>query len=124
MGRSHTTETTLPLYNELRALGINHRRSLQLQKMMQYCEASTYSINRTGEEFRIVTSYQTLEEINSLYKSSVEDKATLVFMWPRQNGERKRNLDEVLLQHQCTVVDNRAFIVVFNNHLPKQYFVV
>jgi hypothetical protein len=43
-------------------------------------------------------------------------------MDPYNNANRWRVCKEIVEQHRSTTVDNRAYLLVFNNHLPKQGF--
>ena len=47
---------------------------------------------------------------------------TLCIMNPYNNRERWQTCCRIIDNHPSTTVDNRAYLLVFNNHLPKQRF--
>ena len=51
-----------------------------------------------------------------------EKGATLCIVNPYNTRERLNVCLDIIDAHPSTTVDNRAYLLVFNNHLPKQRF--
>ena len=51
-----------------------------------------------------------------------ELKTTLCIIAPYYDKERTEICKELVMEHRCTSVDNRGYLLLFNNHLPKQQF--
>ena len=46
----------------------------------------------------------------------------VVVMNPYDGREREDTCKEIVEAHLCTAVDNRGYLLIFNNRLPKQHF--
>ena len=49
---------------------------------------------------------------------------TIVVMDPYADAARELVCREIITNHKSTTVDNRGYLLIFNNHLPKQHFVI
>ena len=47
---------------------------------------------------------------------------TVVLIAPYAGRERQALCRQIIAAHRSTTVDNRGYLLVFNNHLPKQHF--
>jgi hypothetical protein len=66
-------------------------------------------------------TYEHLEEYAAFAR---EQRLTLCIMSPYDNANRWAVCRKIVEEHRSTTVDNRAYLLVFNNHLPKQKFVL
>ena len=112
------------LYDLLLAMGVPRRRALQLQNLCVHCGYVTYAVDecRADADLIILTPHLSDEDMNACIASSREAGTTLAVLYPYLNRERERACRAVVSSHECTTVDNRGYLLVFNNHLPKQHF--
>ena len=47
---------------------------------------------------------------------------TVAVMSPYDGRVRQALCAQIVAQHRSTTVDNRGYLLIFNNHLPKQHF--
>lgn len=111
------------LYTELVERGVAKRRAEELTNLVWHCGYKSWSIDVMGRSDIIFatldTRYPDLEQYAD-YARSVG--ATLCIMNPYNNRERWQTCCRIIDNHPSTTVDNRAYLLVFNNHLPKQRF--
>ena len=69
--------------------------------------------------FALDVDYTHLEEY-AAYARKVG--ATLCIMNPYNNRERWEVCQRIIDEHPSTTVDNRTYLLIFNNHLPRQRF--
>lgn len=112
------------LCDELLRLGAPLRRAIQLQNLMIHCGYASYAINSLPEgcPYAIITSEVGKEETLALVEQADRQRATLVLSRPYDCRERTELCKKIVEQHRCTSVDNRGYLILFNNHLPKQHF--
>ncbi len=111
------------LYEALLALGVARKRAVQLQNTMIYCGCNTFAINGDGSaEFNIATADYPADSLPAAYETARRHGATLVVMVPYANRERRDACRAIIAEHRSTSVDNRGYILIFNNKLPKQHF--
>ena len=113
-----------PLYNKLKALGIPERRAIELQNTMYHLGYTTYSIDCTvaDKELNIISLNLPTCQLQAIAQSAVEHKSTLVILSPYFDKERTTLCSQLITSHPSTSVDYRAYLMLFNNHLPKQHF--
>lgn len=110
------------LYDALIAVGASEKRAKQLHNAMVYCEAKSFSIDCVEGDFVVVTPNYPTTRLNELYEAAKASHATLVVAHPYLNRERQNEVRRLRELHTSTTVDNRAYIIFFNNHLPKQHY--
>ncbi len=115
--------TTRVLADALAQAGIPNRRASQLQSVMNYCGYGTFSIDSTeSAELVILTADYSITELDGVAGVCGESGATLVIMQPYACRERQLACRTVVAAHRSTSIDNRAYLILFNNRLPKQHF--
>lgn len=111
------------LYDTLTAAGIPVKRAVQLQNAMVYCNYTTFSVDGNGsDEFRIFTADYPTEGLEDAYAEAKKAGATMVVMTPYSCRERQMACRRIVNEHRSTTVDNRGYLIIFNNRLPKQHF--
>lgn len=115
--------TSTDLHDALRERGIAARRCVQLQNLVEHCGYDSWRLD-TMEDCRFVvctldTTYEHLAEYAAYAR---EHGITLCIMDPYNNANRWRVCKDIIDEHPSTTVDNRAYLLVFNNHLPRQRF--
>ena len=115
------------LFDALLAKGVARRRAMQLQNLFAHLRYVTYSIDsEVGEcgacDMIISTLNQSSALLPSLADVARASGATLCIIAPALDSERDRICRRLVEKHSCTSVDNRGYLLLFNNHLPKQKF--
>lgn len=113
------------LYDALMALGVAKRRCTQLQNLVEHCGYDSWAIDAMEERSFVVATLDTTFEHLSAYAQFARERCiTLCIMAPYNNANRWAVCREIVEEHPSTTVDNRAYLLVFNNHLPKQRFIL
>ena len=114
------------LYLALIEKGVAKRRAIELQNLMTHCGYESFSIDKSGNGEKcdmIITTLSTpTEQLRVFAERAAQDKTTLAIISPYYDKERAEMCKEIVETHRCTSVDNRAYLLLFNNHLPKQKF--
>lgn len=112
-----------PLYQRLVSLGVPQRRSVQLANLTTHCGYDSWAVDTLERVAMIVatlnTTYEYLEEYARYAR---ECGATLCIVAPYNNANRWNVVKTIIDAHPSTTVDNRGYLLIFNNHLPKQRF--
>ncbi len=112
-----------PLYESLISVGVVRKRAVQLQNAMVYCGCATFGINGDGRaDFNVVTAEYPVGQLKSAYESTRAHGTILVVMSPYANRERRDECRAIVESHKSTSVDNRGYMIILNNKLPKQHF--
>ena len=112
------------LYNNLIQIGVTHKRAIQLQRIMYHCGYTSFSIDNysEGAQFCILSESYPTDQLLIPFTQAVESGTTLVVLSPYYNKARTKQVEELIASHRSTSVDNRAYIIFFNNYLPKQHY--
>ncbi|MBR4854856.1 MAG: hypothetical protein IKU88_09030 [Alistipes sp.] len=115
------------LYDALMARGVAKRRAIQLQNLVNHCRYESFAIDcslvqMAEVDMVIATTAVCPTELIKMAAKACEAKCTLCIMSPSRDKERDMACREIVEAHKCTSVDNRGYLLVFNNHLPKQKF--
>lgn len=110
------------LYEALLTAGVSRRRAVQLQNLMIHCGYTTFGLNRADAEFCIATRGLSRAETLALVGDAAAAGNTVAVMSPYDGRERRAMCLQIVAAHRSTTVDNRGYLLVFNNNLPKQHF--
>lgn len=110
------------LYETLLAAGVPHRRAVQLQNLAIHCGYATFAMNRAGADLCIVTRDLPRAETLALVRAATEERHTVALLSPYDGRDRQALCTQIVAGHRSTTVDNRGYLLIFNNHLPKQHF--
>lgn len=111
------------LRDALLAVGVPKRRALELQNLMTYCRYQTFVFDEPSAELCIATRALPRSETFQLVRDAGGKGATIVVMEPYADRERERMCGTIVAGHGSTTVDNRGYLLIFNNkYLPKQHF--
>ena len=122
--RSRLDSERRDLYEALVACGVPEKRAVQLQNLFVHCGYATWAVDDAASSADIVIATC---DVDNEALASYEDNARihgtlLVIMSPYKNRERDRACRALVGKHISTAVDNRGYLLLFNNHLPKQRF--
>jgi len=109
-------------YKALREKGVAEKRARQLHNTLQYIEGRNYSINEVEGDLSILLSNYPTEQLREAYEEAKSKGVTLVIGQPYLNRARQSVVRALIEEHRSTTVDNRAYILFFNNRVPKQHY--
>lgn len=115
------------LYEALSSLGIPRRRCIQLQNLLHHCNYTTFEIDPQREDFSgvdmvIATIEVEPDKLATMTEKATQSGSTLCIMAPAYDAPRHKMCKTLVAQHRCTSIDNRGYLLLFNNYLPKQIF--
>lgn len=111
------------LYNALIEQGVAKRRAMQLQNLMEHLRYTSFCIDSAAEaDMIIATADYPTSQLSALATTARSESRTLCIMAPSIDRERDSECKRLVAEHTCTSVDNRGYLLLFNNHLPKQKF--
>lgn len=124
MSKRDTQKEVSQFIGDLMAAGITIRRARQIDGAMQYSGASSYVIDSAEcrADFCVLSPNFDMAMFATAYHNALANEATLVICQPYATPERQQEVMRLVELHQSTSVDNRAYILFFNNKLPKQHF--
>ena len=111
------------LRDALLRLDVPKRRATELQNLVAHCDCTSWSIDTLQPcQMLIATMATTFEQLMEYADYAREQGVTLCIMRPYNNAERWAVCSQIIEEHPSTSVDNRGYLLIFNNHLPKQRF--
>ena len=110
------------LYDTLLANGVAHRRAKELHNTLVYIEGQSYSINEVEGDLSILLADYPTEKLAAALTTAKAEGVALAICQPYANRERQEAVKALMAEHRSTTVDNRAYILFCNNHLPKQHY--
>jgi hypothetical protein len=123
--QSKLVSPRIDLYTALREHGVAERRSVQLQNLVAHCGYETWQLDSMEVcHFILCTMATPYDQLQAYAAYARENRLTLCILDPYNNAERWDACRTIVAEHRSTTVDNRAYLLVFNNHLPKQVFVL
>lgn len=127
MRRKLNPEAGTALYDALLSRGISQRRAIQLQNLMAHCGYESFDIDcdpatAPRSDMIIATTEVMPERLKEMAARAAEMRSTLCIMSPAADRSRDETCRGIVEAHRCTSIDNRGYLLIFNNYLPKQRF--
>ena len=122
MSKTLNTELGTALYDSLIAKGVADKRAKELHNLLVYIGGQSYSINDVECDLSILLANYPTEQLRAAYEEAKREGVTLAISQPYLSRERQNEVEALVAEHRSTTVDNRAYILFFNNHLPKQHY--
>lgn len=112
------------LYNSFIGAGIPRRRAVQLRNLAAHCSYQRVGIDCDCEQydFVVLTANYPTEHLAEVAAQARSCGTTLAIMSPYAVRERVETCRCIVEAHRSTTVDNRGYLLIFNNYLPKQHF--
>lgn len=115
------------LYQQLISLGVSQRRAIELQNLLEHCHYSSFGIDcdvehMEGKEFVIATLKCDAPTLQQMAARATGLQTTLCILTPAYDKSRDKACKALVEAHRCTSIDNRGYLLLFNNHLPRQKF--
>lgn len=108
------------LYRELLEINIEDGIAVEIARLANHCGFRTASIDSALSEELIICSLRCSDEtIYSLSKSAAQSGKAIIILSPY---ERREICDRVLRENRSTSIDRFNYLILLNNHLPKQHF--
>ena len=79
-------------------------------------------MNYADADLCIATRDLPRAETLALARVAAEGGHTVALLSPYDGRDRQALCAQIVAEHRSTTVDNRGYLLVFNNHLPKQHF--
>ncbi len=112
------------LFRTLLSLGVSRSRAVQLQNLAIHCRYATFGLDRADADLCVATGALSPEELPALVRTAAEKGHTVAVLGPYDDRERLGVCRRIVAAHPSTTVDNRGYLLIFNNFLPKQHFVL
>ncbi len=117
------------LLNEMSQWLMDRRMAIELHNLYLHCGYRSYLIDPAPEamdgskvDFVICTKSVSVNQIEQIYDRSLSSATTVVVELPPHDVEREELTAQIVASHRSTTIDKRRYIIIFNNHLPKQHF--
>lgn len=115
------------LYQQLISLGVSQRRAIELQNLLEHCRYSSFGIDcdvekMEGKDFVVATLKCDAPTLQQMAARATDLQTTLCILSPAYEQSRDKACKALVEAHRCTSIDNRGYLLLFNNHLPKQKF--
>lgn len=115
------------LYQQLISLGMSQRRAIELQNLLEHCHYSSFGIDcdveqMEGKEFVIATLKCDVPTLQQMAARATGLQTTLCILSHAYDQSRDKACKALVEAHRCTSIDNRGYLLLFNNHLPRQKF--
>ena len=122
MTKTLCEESGTALYDTLLANDVAEKRARELHNTLCYIEGQSYSINEVECDLSILLEDYPTEQLRAAYEEAKREGVTLAICQPYLNRERQAEVKALIDEHRSTTIDNRAYILFFNNRLPKQHY--
>ena len=122
MTKTLSEEFGTALYDTLIVKGVAEKRARELHNTLCYIEGQSYSINEVECDLSILLADYPTEQLRVAYEEAKREGVTLVICQPYLNRERQIEVKTLIEGHRSTTIDNRAYVLFFNNRLPKQHY--
>lgn len=115
------------LYEALLSQGVSKRRAVQLQNLALHCGYSAFGMDcasdeMAGNDMVIASAAVGPECLGRMAERARAEGITLCIMSPWLDRRREQACRAIVAEHRCTSIDNRGYLLLFNNYLPKQTF--
>ncbi len=112
------------LYNALKDAGVPNGRAMQLQNIMEHCGLNSFQVDSATVEcdFTLCTRQFDSSRLDAAYEHCRTTGTILCIMSPYATPDRQQICRRIIDNHSSTSIDNRGYLLIFNNSLPKQHF--
>ncbi len=123
MTKSHN-KTSTPLLETLKNINIKDKVSHQIDNLASHCGYTNFSVDslKDGCQLIICTTAINPDSTLDIINCSAQSGTTVVVISPYSSHEREVLIGKIIESHLSTTIDKREYLVIFNNHLPKQHF--
>ncbi len=120
MRKTLIQQTNTKLYDTIKMVA-ERSVAIELQNIATLCGYHNFAIDSSEAEFIILKDYTNWEETLRIARNC---GATVAILKSKGKQEFESIRDEVDQNHRSTLISKRAYLLIFNNHLPKQRFIL
>ena len=114
---------TEKVYGALLEQQVPRKRALQLVNLCVHCGYREVSFIRPcAADLMVLPQHIEPADFPQYVQTARTCGATLAVMAPGLNRQREQACRELVEAHPGTSIDNRGYLLIFNNNLPKQHF--
>ncbi|MFI3288576.1 MAG: hypothetical protein SNH55_02160 [Rikenellaceae bacterium] len=121
MRRTLITSNDQSLYEALRKENTKRSIAVDLQNLATICGYKSFAINSNDSEFVILTDCTSQDQT---LRKAMNCGATVAILRSRPKVEFEQIKREMDRNHKSTLISRREYLLIFNNHLPKQRFIL
>ena len=123
--RRRLPEGDRAVFDALLQAGISYRRAVELQCLFRHCGYATFGVNcADAADLCVLTREVPEEQTLRIVHEAAARGNTVCLMGPYDGSGRTELCRRIVEAHASTSVDNRGYLLLFNNHLPKQHFCI
>ncbi len=113
------------LYAALIELGCKSKQARELQNLYMHCGYNSFSIDKYCScDIVICSSNCTMESTLRCIEMAKDEGKSVIVLRNNRDSVRDAIEQSVVKQHCSTSVDKSGYLLIFNNHLPKQHFIL
>ena len=111
-------------FGEMIAARVPRKRAVQLRNLAAHCSYERVGMDCecAGLDFVVLTANTPSADLVQIAEQAKQSGTNLAIVAPYASRERNEACKAIVAAHRSTTVDNRGYMLVFNNHLPKQHF--
>ncbi len=114
-----------PLYRLLSGIGVKHSHACEIENLRHHCGFATFAVDSLESNDMVICSISSPRERIERIVALAKDRGTaVVILYPHISSLRDQMCDEIVDKHPSTTINRVGYLVIFNNHLPKQHFVL
>ncbi len=127
MARRIIHSQDMSIYNSLsNEASLSERYRVELQNIYSICGYGRFEIDPESsidsKEMVIYRSNHPPREIQKGVERASKSGTTIVILTPKKDRSRDSLCEEIVSRHSGTTVWRAEYLLIFNNHLPKQHF--
>ncbi len=108
---------------------VESRTAMELCNLYIHCGYHNFEIDPVVEitsdvNFIVCTDRYSVQNGKSAIKKAIEVGATIAVVRKSSDKDRGAICSDYIKAHRSTTVDRGGYVLFFNNHLPKQHFVL
>ncbi len=108
------------------ALGVEsslkERYRVELQNIYSLYDFDGFALDRSDAKFVVYTTSASQQSIEEGVESARTSGTTIAILNPRWDRQRETMCERIIDEHHCTTLYREGYLLIFNNHLPKQHF--
>ncbi len=110
------------LFRALRERGVGERTACELQNLAIHCGCTSCAFDCGDADFVVLIPGLPHAETIAVVCKAAARGGCVALLAPYATAERQHLCRLLVEAHRSTTVDKRAYLLFFNNHLPKQHF--
>ncbi|MFI3280439.1 MAG: hypothetical protein R3Y44_00550 [Rikenellaceae bacterium] len=109
-----------PLYIDLRRVSIKNQTAIEISNLAKHCHFDSTSIDSMmGKDLIICSEECSKSDIYTLANKAANSGIAIVILSPYRH---RKVCNMLLKENNSTSIDRFNYIILLNNHLPKQHF--